>query len=231
MAQKKSNDPLKSAGIFVSLSDQERRAIADACTWRRVPAGHQIIHYGDTTDDVFFLAEGTVRAISYSPEGKEVAYRDINAGEIFGEYAAIDGEKRSANVYAVTGAYYGSLTGKAFRDLLMQHPGVSLDVMKQLTRQTRKLSERIFEFSALSVQNRIHAELLRLALSFQPTGNVVTVSPFPTHAEFASRIATHREAVTREINALARAGLLSKGSGKITINDLAAFQTRVSILG
>jgi CRP/FNR family cyclic AMP-dependent transcriptional regulator len=231
MTQDRSRDALKGIDIFGSLGDRERGAIAMGCSWRRVAAGHQIIYHGDTTDDIYFLAEGSVRAISYSPEGKEVAYRDIQPGEIFGEYAAIDGGVRSANVYVVTDAFYGSLKGKAFRDVLVAHPTVAIAVMRQLTRQTRALTERIFEFSAYSVQNRIHAELLRLALSFQPTGNSVTVSPFPTHAEFASRIATYREAITREINALARAGIVTKGQGRIVIEDLAALQKLVSAGG
>ena len=36
------------------------------------------------------------------------------------------------------------------------------------------------------------------------------IDPSPTHAELASRVATHREAVTRELNALETRGVLRR---------------------
>ena len=50
---------------------------------------------------MYFVVEGEVRATSYSLEGKEVIFRDIVAGEMFGEYAAIDGRPRAADVVAL----------------------------------------------------------------------------------------------------------------------------------
>lgn len=213
--------------ILRELDDEARAEIAAQCEWLRVSHGGQIIFHLDRTDDVFFLVQGTVRAISYSAEGKEVAFRDIGPGEIFGEYAAIDRGERSANVYAVTEVFTGSLSGPAFRQLLAKHPEVSLAVMKLLTRQTRDLTNRIFEFSALAVKKRVHAELLRLALSSRPTENRAVISSVPTHAEIASRISTHREAVTREINELARSGILVREEGNLVIKDLHMLQDLV----
>lgn len=215
--------------ILKQLDDHARADIAVRCDWHRVSQGGQIIFHQDRTDDAYFLVQGTVRAISYSADGKEVAFRDIGPGEIFGEYAAIDGGERSANVYAVTEVFAGSLSGEDFRQILAMHPEVSLAVMKLLTRQTRDLTNRIFEFSALAVKNRIHAELLRLALSSRPTENRVIISSVPTHAEIASRISTHREAVTREINALARSGILERDEGMLVIKDLNTLQDLVAM--
>jgi CRP-like cAMP-binding protein len=39
----------------------------------------------------------------YSVAGKEVSFRDLGPGEVFGEYAAIDHSPRSASVVALTG--------------------------------------------------------------------------------------------------------------------------------
>ena len=214
--------------ILRELDDDARAAIAARCEWLHFSHGGQIIFHLDRTDDVYFLVQGTVRAISYSADGKEVAFRDIGPGEIFGEYAAIDGSERSANVYAVTEAFMGSLSGEVFREILSTHPEVSLAVMKLLTRQARDLTHRIYEFSAFPVKNRVHAELLRLALSSRPTENRAVISSVPTHAEIASRISTHREAVTREINELARSGILVREEGNLVIKDLHMLQDLVA---
>jgi len=45
------------------------------------------------------------------------------------------------------------------------------------------------------------------------------VSPPPTHAELAARVSSHREAITRELNALARARLIERRRGAIVLLD------------
>ena len=42
----------------------------------------------------------------------------------------------------------------------------------------------------------------------------------PTHADIASRVSTHREAVTRELIDFARAGLVERRSGALIIRDV-----------
>jgi len=220
-------DALSEIGVLSALDGDAKQSIAALCSWQNIKQDKQIIGHLDRSDDVYFLVQGTVRAITYSFDGKEVSFRDIGPGEIFGEYAAIDGGERSANIFALTDIFVGSLSGQAFLDLLAQYPEVSLAVMRLLTQQIRDLTKRIFEFSAFAVKNRIHAELLRLALASRPTGNVAQIVKMPTHAELASRISTHREAITREFNILARSGLMER-RGQITfINDLTALQDMV----
>ena len=99
--------------------------------------------------------------------------------------------------------------------------------MKRLSRLTRLLSERVFEYSTLAVKNRIHAELLRLARDRIDDNNQAVIDPVPTHADLASRVSTHREAVTRELNSLAQAGLLERHSEKIIVRDVAELERMV----
>ena len=53
------------------------------------------------------------------------------------------------------------------------------------------------------------------------------VKPAPTHAEFASRIGTHREAVTRELNELVRAKLIGKRGNDLIVYDTATLESMV----
>jgi CRP-like cAMP-binding protein len=54
------------------------------------------------------------------------------------------------------------------------------------------------------------------------------VSPPPTHAEFAARIGTQREAVTKFLNALERLGTISRARGAIVLNDPERLRSLVS---
>ena len=83
-------------------------------------------------------------------------------------------------------------------------PTVTLEVLTQLVKRTRTVTRRVYEFSTLHVDNRIQAEVLRLATLAGRVGKGARIAPAPTHVEIASRVSTHREAVTRELNRLAR---------------------------
>src|SRR5690606_7442395 len=63
-------------------------------------AGAMVLSESDTGDDVFFVLEGLARAATFTDHGREVFYSDLPTGEAFGIFAAIDGQPRSANVFA-----------------------------------------------------------------------------------------------------------------------------------
>jgi CRP/FNR family transcriptional regulator, cyclic AMP receptor protein len=112
---------------------------------------------------VFFIASGQTIVTIYSVAGKAISFRSLGPGDIFGEYAAIDGERRSASVEARSSCLIASMPANEFRKLLETEPVVALAVLKGLVRNVRSLTQRIYEFSTLAVNNRIQAELLRLA--------------------------------------------------------------------
>jgi CRP-like cAMP-binding protein len=207
-------------GIFEGLSPNDLDALAKRLRCKRYGANQQIISHLDESTDVFLVIEGMVRVTVYSPIGKEVTFRDIAAGEYFGELAAIDGLPRSATVAALTDSLIASMSAETFWEVLQTYPAVAALVLKGLARSVRALTERVFEFSALAVRNRVHAELLRLAREQMVGDNLAIMRPAPTHAELASRISTHREAVTRELNQLSRDGLVERQSGALVIHDV-----------
>jgi CRP-like cAMP-binding protein len=112
-------------------------------------------------------------------------------------------------------------------EILESHPSATAIMLKQLTRQVRALTERVFEFSTLAVKNRIHAELLRLARDHMVDDVTAVIVPSPTHADIASRISTHREAVTRELTELSRQGLVERRHGSLVVRDVPRLERMV----
>jgi CRP/FNR family transcriptional regulator, cyclic AMP receptor protein len=105
-------------------------------------------------------------------------------------------------------------------------------MLKRLVANIRRLTARVFEFSTLAVRNRIHAELLRLARSSckdEPGGaQSVTITPVPTHSDIASRVSTHREAVTRELNELARIGMIERRGNDLIVRNIQELERLVA---
>jgi CRP-like cAMP-binding protein len=219
-------DPLRSVAFFSGLDEQAFASLSAACHRKKFRSRELIIGHKDRSFDVLFLLDGLARVSIYSPGGRQVSFRDIAPGAIFGELSAIDGEARSASVECVEACTAATMPRQAFLKALGEHPAFMLAVMKHLTNQVRSLTARVFEFSTLAVRNRVQTELLRLA-GEGAVGNEAVLSPAPTHAEIASRISTHREAVTRELGWLEERGFIAKEGRVLRVKNLAGLRRLV----
>ena len=157
-----------------------------------------------------------------------MAFRDMGAGDMFGELAALDGAPRSASVEALEPCLTASMTAEDFSNHLRSEPTIMEALLAHTVAQVRALTMRIFEFSTLAVNNRIHAELLRLIQNARVDGIEAFISRPPTHADMASRISTHREAVTRELNRLTALGLIERHRGMLIVKDIPRLKRMVS---
>jgi CRP-like cAMP-binding protein len=211
---------LKGIAIFADLKPAALERIQRRCAWRRYLPGEPIVDYLDASDDVFFIVEGDARVTIYSAAGKAVSFRELGAGDVLGEYPAIDRGPRSASVEARTSCLVASMPAPTFREILQTEPLVAQALLAQLVTKIRALTTRVYEFSTLAVNNRIQAELLRLAHLAPREGKGARIDPAPTHGDIASRISTHREAVTRELNHLARVGVIERKGGALLVKDV-----------
>jgi CRP/FNR family transcriptional regulator, cyclic AMP receptor protein len=211
---------LAKIGILVGLPPAALERIQRRCSWKGYEPGEPIVDYLDSSDNVFFITEGEARVTIYSLSGKAVSFRELSAGEMFGEFPAIDQGPRSASVEARTQCLVAYMPAAEFRELLRKEWPVTQALLRKLVMTIRALTTRVYEFSTLAVNNRIQAELLRLANLAPQGGNAARIAPAPTHVEIASRVSTHREAVTRELNRLSRMGLIERRDGTLLVKDL-----------
>jgi len=211
--------------LFASLGAEDIHALDARCLWRRVPGGEWVIDYQSDGQDVFFVFSGHARVVIITG-GREMILRDVREGEYFGQYSAIDGKPRSAAILAVTDTVVARMSSALFWEAIHRYPGVREGVLKALVSDARALNERATEHANFDVRHRLCAELLRMS---RTTGDGrVVVSPPPTHAELAARISTHREAVTKILNSLARDGLVGRSQGAIVLSDVTALRRIVT---
>ena len=214
-------------GFFDAMKAEARRKALARTRLVRAKKGLALLSKGDTSTDIFFVLEGRLQVLLYSTNGREISLRDLAEDDMFGEMAAIDGESRSASIRAVEPSRLLVMSRADFMAAVGASQEASLWLLQQLTTRIRSLTERVFELSALNVQARLHCELLRMAAR-SPNG--LEISPAPTHAELASRIGTHREAVTREMRALTALNIIKTGRRRLEFVDLSRLQTSVGRL-
>ena len=222
---------LKNIEIFSELNDLERTEISKSFKARIYQKNQRILSHHDITREVFFVIGGTVRVTIQSLKGKEITFRDLHAGQGFGELSALDGQTRSADVVATSESAVAFLDAKKYVELLKSHPSISINSLRHLARLVRSLSDRLVEMSTLGAKNRIHSELLRLSKKGFKSGELVVLSAVPTHAEIASFINVERETVTRELAVLNQAGLIEKDRNTLIFKNLDELRALVERAG
>lgn len=219
---------LKRIELLAAVPHDALEALARACRWRRAAANERIISREAPDDDVYLIVSGRVRVTAFSASGRQVTFGEMGAGQWFGDFAAIDGQARSADVMALEDTLLAALSPPLFHRLLDEHPSVSRCMLRRLVHCVRELTERIYDLTTLEVRNRVHAEILRLARASPLNGNAARIDPAPKHADLAAHISTYREQVTREISDMVKRGLVERDGTALIIPDLARLEKVVA---
>jgi len=215
---------LRQISLLSSLPDAELSALARRWKSRHYSQRCEILSEREESTDVFFILSGRVQVQRYSENGRELIYSIIGAGEIFGEFSAIDGRPRSASVVAIEDTLVCRMTSTEFLSLLSSNFDVALQLMRLLSAKLRVLTNRQLELATSSSRDRLLGELARLAKSGVERGASITIRPAPTHYEIAARVGSQREAVTKELNRLEELGYLRVGRKHIVILDATKFR-------
>ena len=214
--------------LLEGVARERLELLSRECAWYRYEKGAVIIGHKTAGRDVYFIVSGSLRVRTYSAAGRQVSFRDVEAGAIVGDIAAVDGGPRSTDISALDESVLAALPAAAFMLLLREQPVVHERYLRYLTGLIRLLTSRVTELSTQSVPHRVQAELLRLARPAGSSENVASINPVPTHAEIADQISTTREQVTRELSALAKRGLLQKKGSTLVVTDLHELELLVS---
>src|SRR5258706_8861300 len=181
---------LQKVDLFKGLDATSLREIAGQCKWTRCKRNQYVIRRDGTDRDVYFVVAGMVRVAAARGRGRRIIFRDVPAGEVFGEHSAIDGRSRFADVVAERETLLASPPPEGFRAILANYPSVRERVMRGLSGRVRELTDRLLDLGARRVPSRVWVELLRLARAAGVHSNATRIERAPTHKEIASRVGT-----------------------------------------
>jgi CRP/FNR family cyclic AMP-dependent transcriptional regulator len=219
---------LRGIKLFEGLDTFSLEEVARQCRWKRYRRNDRVISRDDKDREVYLVVSGTVRVAILPASGRGVIFRDIPAGEVFGELAALDEGARSADVHAVSDCLLASMSPEVFHGVLGHYPGVRQRLFRQLSTSVRELTDRLVELSTLDVEHRIAMELLRNARRSGELRNGIRLQPLLTHKEIASRVGTSREQVTRALSLLVRRSLIAREGRTLVIQDAAGLERMLS---
>ena len=209
--------------VFEELADDDLRRVADVTIPRRFAAGEVVFREGAPSDTCYVVHSGHARAIREHPDGRQITLATFGPGDIFGELAMFDDERRSATVEATDELEVLGILGNDMRRLLRRHPDMAVKLVISLGRKLRATNERLARQSFQTVQSRVAAVLAQLVEQAQAEGAAAhDIQVVATQADLAKLAGSSRESASRFLAVLERAGVITQGRGRLTVHDPAA---------
>lgn len=214
--------------LFKGVTIDDLAGITLDVTAQSLEASQTLFDQDDASYDIYFLLSGSLLAVFWTDQGREIVFTRFPDGSYFGELAAFDSTPRSLAIMAKSDAQVLTMKRDTFMQLFHTVPLVRERVALDLVARVRSLTARNLEMVTLSVEQRVAAYLLRLATSEGKLAKGAIIDNAPTHAEIAGSIGANREMVSRSMSKLAKQGLIKSARQKIEILDPVALSDGLS---
>ena len=205
---------------FAGLPLPDRRALLGACERQRLAPGEMLFRQGDAVPagaGAFYgVVSGGIKASSLREDGKEAILAVLEPGNWFGEISLLDGLPRTHDATAARDAEVLVLPHAGF-ERMMKRPAFALAICRMLAARVRSLYGMVEDATLRSTRARVARRLLLLARGDATQAReprpVVPVS----QEALAMMLGVSRQTLSKELQAMAQAGAIALGYGRIEI--------------
>lgn len=205
--------------LFAGLGEADLAGLGITFQEKSFGAWELLFNQQDTSRDVHFLLSGTLLAIYWTREGREIIFSRFAQGSYFGELAALDGGDRSLAVVARRPARVLVIPQATFLSMFHDNAVLRDRITRDLVARIRSLTARNLELTTFSVEQRVASFLIGLAAERERLQVGGILDDAPTHAEIAASIGANREMVSRTMTRLGRKGVVRSARQRIEILD------------
>lgn len=193
--------------LFESLEPKDIQALIGAAVRKVYSPGQAIFLQADPTDRMFLLKAGRVRLNKLLEDGTEFTLDIRKAGDFLGENMLSEEGTYPVAAWCMEETLTCGFTKERFERLVLDHPRIGLQVMKNLSKRISSLTGRIESMPLTHLGARLYQVLLHLALEHGVKSEDGFVIEFPlTHEDLAFLVGAHRVSVTRALKELKKAG-------------------------
>src|SRR5438067_11810150 len=212
--------------VFSTLERADLERIAQLAVPREFEPGAVVFREGDSSDTCYVVSDGRARAVRTHRAGRTITLATFGPGDIFGELALFEDERRSATVEAVQRTSVVGVLGPDMRRLMTEHAEIAARLVIALGRRLRETNERLPRQSFQTVQSRVAVVLSQLVEQEggDGSGDVLVTA---TQADLAQLAGSSRESASRFLAVLERAGVISQGRGRLVVHDPQALKQYV----
>ncbi len=187
----------------------------------RVEERKVLFEKGDPGDCLYVILRGQIAISTGSADGKTMLLNILDAGDMLGEIALLDGKPRTAGATALRPSELFRIDRPHFIAFLERHPRLCIGMMGVLCERLRWVSENIEDAVFHDVPRRLARRILRLADAYgQRTPGGLRVNQPVSQEALAAMLGVTREMVNKSLRALRKSGAVSYAKGFIVITDL-----------
>jgi CRP/FNR family cyclic AMP-dependent transcriptional regulator len=205
--------------LFAALDAESAASLEATMTRRTLARGHAVFREGDAGDRLFVL-DGKVKISRAAPDGRENLLAVLGTAEMFGELSLFDPGPRTASATTITASTLASLDHDDLRPLLIERPGVAVQLLKALAQRLRRTNEAMADLVFTDVPGRVAKALLDLSAKFGvPEDGNTRVRHDLTQEELAQLVGASRETVNKALSEFAHRGWLQIDGRSVLLLD------------
>ncbi|MDO8978108.1 MAG: Crp/Fnr family transcriptional regulator [Afipia sp.] len=199
--------------------DLESDALDQLCRYARkrtFKRGATIFAKGDPGQSLFFIISGTVKIGVSSADGRGAIFNMVDAGEMFGEIAVLDGLARTADAIANSNCELFVIDRRDFFTLLASQPVLATKLIELLCVRLRWISDHVEQVIFPELSGKLAKALMRL---IDRPGAASDKKIAITQQEIGEMLGMSRESVNKQLHEWAERKLVHLQRGSITVID------------
>ncbi len=215
-------DLLMQVPLFAALEQADGESLAGLLSARRFSSGQPIFLQGDPGEEMYLVLEGKVRISFESLSGRDITLAILGEGNFFGDMALLDGQPRSASVYAESACQMLVLRRVDFHSFLENSPAAAKSLLAFLSLRLRKSNDKLQDLALKTVRQRLAAILIELAAKEgeEESDGRIVLAKTVNHRILAGLLGTSRETISRMAAELRELNLVEQRGRRIVVLDV-----------
>lgn len=195
---------------------------------RKYKKGQVLILNGDGTGHVYNLVSGRVKVYDVTYRGDEVILNVFKPPAFFPMSLVINKTPNPYTYEAETDVEVRRVPADEVIKFLKENPDVVFDLLSRVYRGMDGVLGRMSHLMASSAKSRLMFEIVTAARRFGEHKNDKQIALVMSETDLAARAGLSRETVSREMRKLENDGYVKLRLGTLTIQDLEAFEDKLS---
>jgi CRP-like cAMP-binding protein len=204
--------------LFDGLDEHEMARLAGISREVTLEPNAILFDQGDESDGLYVVTSGILRIYLTADDGREATINLLEDGEVIGEIALLDGLPRSAGVAALTPAKLVFIPREPFLELLDGSTKLSRQMILTLCERLRAANAQFDQAIFHDLRHRLLVLLRQLAVIHGRVEQDVSIVDLDlTQGALAQMLGASREAVNKQLRALAKEGRLRMAGSNIEL--------------
>jgi len=206
--------------LFISMSEDELRAILSDARPRQVPKGAALFEQGAGAQEFFVLLNGRLKVVQVTPDGEQVLIRFVVPGEVCGVAVAMRRPDYPATASAVIDSLALVWESRHWESLCARAPALAANTLHTIGQRLQEAHSRIREFSTEEAERRVAHALLRLVSQSGRKTDEGMLIDFPvTRQDIAEMTGVTLHTVSRIMSGWESKGFVQGGRQKIIVRE------------